>query len=371
MNGTACWIALAFALLTATAAAEEPWQQVWAKTLDAARQEGTVEVSGPPGPEEREAVQTAWAAKFPDIKLQYTGARGTQILSQVVRERQSGLYNWDVVLASTDPTVFMLPPIHALAPLKDALIDPAVFDDKDWIGGFDEGFVDASGKLFYSATGVAGFTLGYVNRDCVSRAAFSSADDLMKPEFKGKIAWHDPLLPGTGSRSTWRLDIYKGDAWLEQLYKTQAVTFSRDYRQLAEWLVTCSKPIVAGLPNDAVLPLQAQGIGKNLEEMSGEPFFGRHGLGWAGANDDIGWYNDAPHPNAAKLFVNFYLSRDFQALWSKANHYNSRRTDVPPGDPDPKAVLDPKIHYEKWGDEASIAQVKALQQKIVSWGVVK
>ncbi len=336
------------------AAAQQPWQQDWAKTLEAARKEGVVNVSGPPGPGERETALAAWAKAFPDIQLLYTGARGTQILSQVVRERQSGLYNWDVVLASTDPTVFMLPPIHALAPLKDALIDPAVLEDKNWNGGFEEGFLDAAGKYFYAGTGVAGFTLGYVNRDCVSRQDFSKSDDLMKPAFKGKIGWHDPLLPGTGSRSTWRLAIDKGNPWLKQLYLDQQVTFSRDYRQLAEWLVTCSKPIVIGLPNDALLPLQEQGIGKNLEELSGKAYFGDHGIGWAGANDDIGWYNNAPHPAAAKIFVNFYLSQDFQQVWSKTNHTDSRRTDVTPGDPNPNAALDPGVTYAKWGDEASI-----------------
>jgi len=365
-------VVLLVALAAGAASAQQlPWQKEWAKTVEAARKEGVVNVSGPPGPEERAAALAQWSKAFPDIQLNYTGARGTQILSQVVRERQSGLYNWDVVLASTDPTVFMLPPIHALAPFKDALIDPALSDDKIWMGGFEEGFVDGAAKYFYSPTGVAGFTLGYVNRDCVSRGDFSSADDFMKPVLKGKIAWHDPLLPGTGSRSTWRLSINKGADWLHQLYVAQEVTFSRDYRQLADWLVTCSKPIVVGLPIDALLPMQEHGLGKNAEEMFGAPYFGDHGLGWAGANDDIGLYTNAPHPNAAKLFANLYLSRDFQQAWSDSNRTNSRRLDVKPGNPDPNAALDPKVSYEKWGDEASIRQVQALQSQIVTWGVVK
>jgi len=362
----------ALVLLAAGAAvAQEPWRQEWTKTLDAARKEGVVAVSGPPGPSEREAVVTGWQKAFPDIRIEYTGARGTQILSKVVRERESGLYNWDIVIASTDPTVFMLPPINALAPLRDALIDPAVSDDKEWVGGFDQGFVDAARKFFYSATGSAGMSLGYVNRDCVSREAFSKSDDLLKPEFKGKIASHDPLLPGSGSRSTWRLTVDKGDAWLKDLYTGQDVTFSRDYRQLTEWLVGCGKPIVIGLPSDAFLQMQKAGLGKNVEALTGPAYFGDHGLGWAGANDDIGWYNNAPHQNAAKLFINLYLSRDFQQLWASSNHTDSRRIGTKPGDPDPNTGLNPKLIYAAWGDEASIRQVKALQEKIMGWGVVQ
>jgi iron(III) transport system substrate-binding protein len=220
----ACIVLSTFLSLAAGAAAAQiPWHQEWASTLAAARKEGVVTVSGPPGIAEREAVLGGWQKAYPDIRIDYTGARGTQILSKVVRERQSGLYNWDIVLASTDPTVFMLPPIHALAPLGEALIDPALADDKFWIGGFAEGFVDDARKFFYSATGSTGTGLGYVNRDCVPRDAFSRSDDLMKPEFKGKIASSDPLLPGIGSRGTWRLSIDKGEAWLKNFYDEASI----------------------------------------------------------------------------------------------------------------------------------------------------
>jgi hypothetical protein len=108
-----------------------------------------------------------------------------------------------------------------------------------------------------------------------------------------------------------------------------------------------------------------------VELLGGNAYLGDHGLGWAGANNEIGWYANAPHPNAAKLFVNLYLSRDFQQRWSDATRTDSRRVDVKPGDPDPTKRLDPALAYRDWGDEASIRQVNALQAKIQSWGVVK
>jgi iron(III) transport system substrate-binding protein len=184
-----------------TVASAQDWKKEWDRTLAAAKKEGVVFVYGPPGPFQREAVVTGWEKAFPDIKIEYTAARGTQILPRVVRERQSGIYSWDIGLSSTDPTVYMLPPINALAPLREALIDPDVFDDSKWHGGFDEGFVDKADKFFYSPIGFANQTLGYVNRDCVSKEAINKADDLLKPEFKGKITSFDPLLPGIGSRN--------------------------------------------------------------------------------------------------------------------------------------------------------------------------
>ncbi len=358
-------------LAAGSAAAQEAWQKEWAKVLEAARKEGTVIVSGPPGPFQREAVVSGWEKAFPDIKIEWTGARGTQILPRVVRERESGLYSWDIVLASTDPTVFMLPPIKALAPLRNALIDPNVFDDKKWNGGFDEGFVDAEKKFFYSPMGLAGMNLGFVNRECISKEAFNKVDDLKKPAHRGKIVWHDPLLPGSGSRSTWRVTVDKGEDWLKDLYQNHDVTFSRDYRQMTEWLVTCRKPLAIGMPDDVLTSMQKQGIGLKVEELVGPAYFGNHGDGWAGGNENIGWYNNAPHPNAAKLFVNWYLSRDGQQRYAELNKNNSRRLDTKPGDPNPNNALQPGVKYVAWGDEASIRKLKAMQENIKTWGVLK
>jgi len=364
-------LAVAVVIWAAGTVADEPWQAEWNKVLNAARQEGSVVVSGPPGEIVQQLITSSWAKAYPDIGLQYTGARGTQILSKVVRERQSGLYNWDIVLASTDPTVFMLIPIHALAPFRDALIDPALKSDKTWIGGFAAGFMDDGQQYFYSTMAKVGSTMGYVNRDCVPTSTLSKVEDLKKPELVGKIAWYDPLQPGTGSRSTWVLSTRMGEAWLEDMLKNHGITFARDYRQLTEWLVDCSKPIAIGITNDVLSEMQQHGIGAHVEALTGPAYFHDLPAGWGGANEDIGWYEKAPHPNAAKVFASWYLSRDFQQQYAKADQNNSRRADTISGDPDPADALRPGVAYECWGNEAAVRQLKALQQKIKSWGVVK
>lgn len=359
---------LVFVLGAGHAAAKEAWQAEWAKVLAAARQEGTVTVSGPPGEIVRTLITSAWAKAYPDIALQYTAARGTQILSKVVRERNSGLYNWDVILASTDPTVFTLIPINALAPFRDALIDPSLMSDKTWINGFAAGFMDAAGKYFYSPIGRTGSILGYANRDCVSQQAFGKVEDLKKPELAGKISWYDPMQPGTGSRSTWVLTTRLGDAWLEDLMRHQTIAYSRDYHQMTDWLVTCAKPIAIGMSNDVLTEMQTQGIGRNVEELRGEAYFPGLQPGWGGGAEDVGWYNNAPHPNAAKVFVNWYLSKDFQQQYANAVSTNSRRSDTTPAIP--ADALKPGVSYQCYACEPAIRQLRALQQRIKSWGVL-
>jgi iron(III) transport system substrate-binding protein len=368
--------ALAFAGFLAisavsTASAKEAWEATWDKLVAAAKKEGVVVVSGPPGAFQRQAITSAWAKAYPGIRLEYTGARGTQIIAKVVRERTSGIYNWDVVLASTSPTVFSLVPINALAPLRDAIVRPDILDDKTWVGGFESGFMDKEKKYFFNAMGTAGQALGYANRDCVSKDVFSKSADMMKPELKGKIVWYDPTRPGTGSRGTWVLSLAQGKDWLKNLYQNQGVIFSRDYRQMTDFLVSCRVSVAIGMPNDVLEQMQKQGIGKNVEELSGPAYFGKYDPGGAGGNESIGWYNNAPHSNAAKVFVNWYLSREFQQTYAAAVKDNSRRVDTKPQDSNPAHTMKQGIAYHNWANEEATVEIKALQEEIRGWGVLK
>jgi ABC-type Fe3+ transport system substrate-binding protein len=360
-------VATVLGLFAGGAASAQPaWQQEWDKVLAAAQKEGVVVVSGPPSAVQRGVIIKEWAQDFPKIQLQYTGARGSQIMSKVVRERLAGIYNWDAVLASTDPTVFDLGPIHALAPLREAIIKPDVTEDKTWFGGFAAGFMDDEGKYLYAASGQA-IPLGFVNRACLSKATFDSLTDLTKPELKGKIVFHDPTLPGESTQVLGVLDLIKGEAWLKDLFTKHDMTFSRDYHQMAEWLVNCVKPVAIGLPEEQLIPLQQAGLGKQIEYMDGPQWLGNRNPGGAAGNAFIGWYTKAPHPNAAKVFVNWYLSREFQQAYSDATRSNSRRNDVKSGNP--RLVMRSGIDYLNT-TQSTLVKIKKLQARIKQWGIV-
>lgn len=363
--------AVLFSVAATQALAQQAWQTNWATVLDAARKEGVVVVSGPPGVNQREAIVGGWNKAFPDIKIEYTAARGTEIVDKVVRERSANLYNWDIILASTNPTVFSLVPINALAPLRDALILPGIADDKTWIDGFDAGFMDKDKKYLYSPMGYVGEALGFVNRDCVPQATLSKVADLMRPELKGKIGWLDPSRPGSSSRWTWIISLVQGEDWLKNLFDNQNVTFSRDIRQLTDWLVNCNKPVSIGITNDTLQQMQKEGLGQKVEELVGPAYSGNINPGGAGGNESIGWYNQAPHPNAAKIFVNWYLSHDFQQSYANIYQDNSRRVDTTPGNPDPARVMIPGVKYFNWSDQAATLKIEALQADIAKWGVLK
>jgi iron(III) transport system substrate-binding protein len=373
------WIALLFVLVatacsgtpapaptvTLTPAADRPaWQAQWDQTLAAARQEGTVVVSGPPGPDQRAAIADGFQAVYTGIKIEYTAGRGSEVVSKVVQERQAGQYLWDVIIASTDPTISSFKPINALAPLRDALVDPQLSQDATWLNGFDAGFTDDDQKYLYAAFG-ASTTAGYVNWDCLSADQFTSAQDLKSPALSDKIAWYDPTQPGASSRTAWALSKEYGEPWLQDLVTHQKIVYSTDYRQMTDWLIACRVAIALGVDNNFILQAQNAGIGQNIKDIPTSLMFKSNAPGGAGGNTQIAWYNNAPHPNAAKIFVNWYLSKEPQQALATRTRTNSRRLDTQPGDP--STAMDPAVSYLNINSQTATREIQVLQQKIAAW----
>jgi iron(III) transport system substrate-binding protein len=346
------------------AAGKEAWQAEWDQTLAAARQEGRVVVSGPPGADQRQAIADGFQAAYPDIKIEYTPSRGTEIISKVVQERQAGQHLWDVIIASTNPTLLSLKPIHALAPLRDALIIPELTQDSTWLHGFQDGFTDDEKTFLYAPLG-SSTTAGYVNRDCVPESTFNSAQDLKSPALADKLAWFDPTQPGTSSRTAWALSKEYGESWLEELLRQQKIVYSTDHRQITDWLIACRVQVALGIVNDFILQAQAAGVGENIKAIPTETLFKSSAPGGAGGNTQIAWYTNPPHPNAARVFVNWYLSRDAQQALATRTRANSRRLDTQPGDP--STALDPSVSYLNTNTEAATRDIQALQDRLPAW----
>jgi iron(III) transport system substrate-binding protein len=350
-----------------TAAAGSPddaWQSQWNQTLAAARQERTVVVSGPPGADQRQAIADGFQSAYPDIKIEYTASRGTEIISKVVQERQAGQYLWDVIIASTNPTLLSFKPINALAPLRDALIMPELSQDTTWLHGFADGFTDDDKKYLYAALGSSA-TVGYVNRDCVPESTFNSAQDLKSPALADKLAFYDPTQPGTSSRTAWALSKDYGEPWLEDLFRQQKIVYSSDHRQITDWLIACRVGVALGIVNDFILQAQAAGIAENIKEIPASAMFKSSAPGGAGGNTQIAWYNNAPHPNAAKIFVNWFLSKDAQQTVATRTRGNSRRLDTQPGDVG--TAMDPGVAYLNTNTESATRDIQALQDRISAW----
>ena len=56
---------------------------------------------------------------------------------------------------------------------------------------------------------------------------------------------------------------------------------------------------------------------------------------------------NAPHPNATKLFLDYFLSRDGQTAWSKASGFPSLRQDVPRDHVVPMLIPKEGVRYQE------------------------
>lgn len=308
-------------------------QTAWEKTLAAAKKEGRIVVAGPPPAGHREALMKFQQA-FPDIRLEITGMDLGTLDTRLGREREVNQYLWDVVVSGFGPLVFNKQiPGGWFDPLRPAVVLPDVLDDSKWLGGFDAGFLDKGKKYPY---GFALYVTGtvYVNYEFVPESSIQKVEDILDPRWKGKLAWYDPVIPGPGSFIFAHLRKLLGDAPLKRLVADQETVITKDNRQLVEWLVRGRYPIGFGVAAIDIAMFQKEGLGLKVRRLRlpTEPVT----PGWGG----VLLVNRAPHPNAAKVFINWLLGKQAQTGWVQLGAVNSRRLDVAPGDP--QTLPDPK-----------------------------
>jgi ABC-type Fe3+ transport system substrate-binding protein len=313
------------------------WQAQWDRVLASAKQEGQVSVattSATPA-----AIFDGFKAKY-GITVTVVGQSAGTLLPKVKTERSAGQYLYDVSLNATNTTITGFKPIGALDPLPAALILPEVLDDKNWIGGFSEGWADSGRNLDYSTQRLAE-PIVHVNRQAIPESQLSHIEQLWDPAWKGKIVMGDTRVPTTATPmlAAWLLSF--GEDKVRTFLQTQQPVITNQPRQMAEWLVRGQYPIAFGVGVPDLTNFASQGLDLSYVKplAPDEP-------GGVVADDGTGsvaLFNRAPHPNAAKVLINWLLSQEGQSAAAKQTGYNSRRTDVPPVSP--TTVVDPNKKY--------------------------
>ena len=299
----------------------------WEQIVAAAKKEGEVNVHGGPGRIFTQAHTEGFKKLYPEIKINHTGLSGRDAIPKITRERESGLYNWDVYAGGTPSILQTLKPAGAFAPLREALILPEVLDDSKWFGGLDYGWMDIE-KRFTLAYDLTVSPSMYVNWDFVKKDDLKSFTDLMKPQFADKIVWDDPRRPGQGVNVAQMMLVNFGPEFLTKFYAQQKIVYTTNRRQAAEWVVRGRYPIGIGVGIVELLPFQEQGLGKNITAFDADLKQRAAGPGFG----TVSLMDRAPHPNAAKVYINWLLSRAGQTDWGLTKT-NSRRLDVQHAEP--------------------------------------
>lgn len=263
---------------------------------------------------------------FPDIKVTLAHGNSSRISPRLMAERRAGKYLADVYLGG--PTsLYSFYQNKLFDPLAPQLILPEILDTSLWWEG-RHFYIDAERKfIFVNEGSVSGFAISY-NTQSVKAGEFKSYWDILHPKWKGKIVSLDARDPGFGA-SELRFIYYHpelGAEFVRRLFGEMDVHLSRDHQQSLDW-VGAGKFAICGFCRDGfVTKAKKQGVPVEYvvpNELKEMPRL-------RGSASAITLVNRAPNPNAAKIFINWYLSRRGQIVYQESHgDRDSMRVDIP------------------------------------------
>ncbi|HEY4134677.1 MAG TPA: extracellular solute-binding protein [Alphaproteobacteria bacterium] len=313
------WLAAALLVIGATPALAD-WQDGggarWQDTLAKARAEGKVVVVGRP---DMAKPFSEGFKRDTGINLEFLGGQGRDLESRVLREGRSGNVTLDIILSGAGDVERIKEGF--MQPIKPELMLPDVTDGRNWAEGKLKWMDKAETYMFIGAEYIFGWPV--FNSDQVKPGEITSWQDLLKPQYKGKIAAWDPRASGPGlAAASYLADVF-GIDFVKKLYIGQNVTYARDARQLIDWTARGTYSIVLGS-----LPLEIERFRESgVKNLAVGDMSDGHGTLLGGSA--VMWQmKNAPHPNAATVFVNWFASSRGQQIYSDVWQTPSRRTDV-------------------------------------------
>jgi iron(III) transport system substrate-binding protein len=307
-------LSLAFAWIEPTwvASADNPWGPM-SEIEKAARKEGKLVVYAAPGHADGET-QRAIGQHFKEkyaITIDWTSLSARDISPRVIAEQRTKQYVVDVVMSGIAGNYTELKPrghvVPILAPssLEKGVwrLDPAtaVPKDRDWL------------FLFVPLT--PGF---YVNTNLLKPGEEpKSYQELLNPKWKGKIVLQTPATGGTGS------------GWFRATYKTLGLDYMRALARQVTLVPNVNDPpdaVARGQYPVAIAPNPSRStelVREGAPVKFIHPKEGSH-LFVLGTS----FVANAPHPNTAKLFFQWFYTKEGQAIYAKGNKVIPLRKDV-------------------------------------------
>jgi len=339
---------LLIAVAMAPAAELPKWKGEWTRVIEAAKQEGQLSLYG--GQEiTHPDIIAGFNKEFPFIRVTSASGRAADMMTRIVAERRADRYLADVTASGPNgPRMLYLNKI--LDPIAPTFILPEVSDLSRWYGG-RHWYADPENKYIFMFEGTIVSTGLSFNNKLVSMDEIKSYWDLLQPKWRGKLLGQDPR---GAALSTPVLILYHraglGAEFLRRLYTETDITLFRDRRQGTNWLAT-GKFSVCHLCRDID---RAAKQGLPVEDISPDKLKEGGSIG-GGGSSVLALINRAPHPNAAKLFINWYLSRQGQALWQQVMNVkeveasDSMRIDLAKDDVLPDGKRAPGREYQVIG----------------------
>lgn len=284
----------------------------WKRTVESAKKEGKVGVFLYQR-ENIEAAVKAFEKKYPEIQVVTASTAAAETGPRLMAERRAGKFLWDICICGPTTPFGVLYPAKALDPIKPALLLPEVVDPTKWWEGRHH-YMDPDGSHIFVFLGSVDLPNVYYNKNLVDPKEFKSYWDLTQSKWRGKIVALDPRQPGrqrVGARFLYNIPEL-GEKFLTRLFTEMEITLSREDRQALDWLAVGKYSLCLFCGNaDA-----AKSQGLPVEEFDVYRWRETPAI-YSGSNGTVALMNQAPHPNAARIFINWLLSREGQANFQK------------------------------------------------------
>jgi ABC-type Fe3+ transport system substrate-binding protein len=305
-----------------TARPEGNWKEVWERTVQAAKKEGRVVFFVHRSPN-WDTIFAEFNKDYPEIKVVWIVGPGATNTQRILAERRAEKYLADLFSGSPNSAYQRLYKAGALDPIKPALILPEVADPSKWFGRAHR-WVDPQEmhNFVYSAV-PSSLRMAY-NSKLVDPREFRSYRDLLNQKWKGKIVSIDPRLSAALAQFAY-YNPKLGPEYVRSLVGHMDITFSRDEHLMLNWVATEKFAICIGCRAKG-----AKDQGLPVDEFDKRSW--AEGVALAVGGGSLSLLNRAPHPNAARVLINWFLSRRgqmvYQDLSTPDDPPNSLRIDI-------------------------------------------
>jgi len=287
-----------------------PGKEKWDNILSEAKKEGKVTIYGQVGPELRIALTKALKDDL-GIDMNLIPGAGNEVATKFRTELQAGLPSADILLGGSG-TFLSVPELYAAWDrLEPELVLPEVLDTKAWPEG-KLPFTDSQ-KRMIPLTLQMNQTI-VVNTDIVKPGQIKSYQDLLHPQWKGKIGMSDPTR--AGASQTWAgliltkiFGAVEGEAYFRKL-AAQEPMLTREARIQAEWVARGRYPVSIGVTSQSSYDMQKNGA--PIARLAAE----EGGL-LTGGGSYLVISKKRPHPQATAAVLNWLLTARGQAVYSK------------------------------------------------------
>jgi iron(III) transport system substrate-binding protein len=287
------WSAIVLMALTLTCS------PVRAADLEGAKKEGEVVLYTTMVVSDFQVFQKAIVKKYPFLKVNHVRLGVSALASRAVAEFRAGRHLADVYGVTPD----------SMNALRDiGILTPYTSPESKFI---HKGFMDPKGYWSGINTDVlvTGVNTNFFN---LGKAPRSYADYL-KPEYKDKIAFHI----GTSNPLTGMVELRgeeKALAYMKSFSK-QGLVHHNGYTKISQLLAAGEFPLVAFMQVSKLEKIRERG--GPVDWLPLDPSFATVSSVAIGKN--------APHPNAARLLVDFYLSEEGQKALREIDKIPVRR----------------------------------------------